>query len=111
MLFSGKRFAPGQHSSSGNLTMAHNRTFSLNIGWKALLKDAGLAPQHLLRKAGLPDDTFSRTERGLNIEEYIRFWRALEVETNDPAFPLPLVERVSAEIFDPRFSPHYAAPT
>ena len=81
--------------------MAHNRTFSLNIGWKALLKDAGLAPQHLLRKAGLPDDTFSRTERGLNIEEYIRFWRALEVETNDPAFPLPLVERVSAEIFDP----------
>lgn len=101
MLFSGKRFAPGQHSSSGNLTMAHNRTFSLNIGWKALLKDAGLAPQHLLRKAGLPDDTFSRTERGLNIEEYIRFWRALEVETNDPAFPLPLVEIVSAEIFDP----------
>jgi hypothetical protein len=52
-------------------------------------------------------DTFSRTERGLNIEEYIRFWRALEVETNDPAFPLPLVERVSAEIFDP---PLFAAP-
>lgn len=50
--------------------MAHNRTFSLNIGWKALLKDAGLEPQHLLRKAGLPDDTFSRTERGLNIEVY-----------------------------------------
>jgi hypothetical protein len=59
-------------------------------------------------QAGLPDDTFSRTERGLNIEEYIRFWRALEVETNDPAFPLPLVERALLKSLIRRRS---AAPT
>lgn len=81
--------------------MARNRTFSLNIGWKALLKDAGLQPGLVLRRAGLPDDVFSRPERGLTTEEYCRFWLALEKEANDASFPLRLVERVSADIFDP----------
>lgn len=40
--------------------MARNRTFSLNIGWRTLLKDVGLTPPDILRKAQLPDDTFSR---------------------------------------------------
>jgi hypothetical protein len=46
--------------------MARNRTFSLNIGWRALLKDAGLTPPDILRKAHLPDDIFSRVESGLD---------------------------------------------
>jgi transcriptional regulator with XRE-family HTH domain len=70
--------------------MARNRTFSLNIGWRTLLKDAGLTPEDILRRAGLPDDTFSRTERGLDTDEYIRLWHALEAGMNHPAFPLPL---------------------
>ncbi|WP_323883449.1 AraC family transcriptional regulator [Aeromonas caviae] len=81
--------------------MARNRTFSLNIGWKALIKDLGLTPEDILRRARLPDDTFSRTERGLETDEYIRLWYALEAGMNSPAFPLDLVERVSAEVFDP----------
>ncbi|MDV2902709.1 AraC family transcriptional regulator ligand-binding domain-containing protein [Phytobacter diazotrophicus] len=81
--------------------MARNRTFSLDIGWKTLLKDAGLQPEQILRKAGLPDDLFSRPDRRLDTDHYFRFWRALEREANDAAFPLRLVEHVSAEIFDP----------
>ncbi|ASQ15724.1 AraC family transcriptional regulator [Enterobacter cloacae] len=81
--------------------MARNRTFSLNIGWRTLLKDAGLTPPDILRKAHLPDDTFSRAESGLDTEEYIRLWHAIETGMNSPAFPLPLVEKVSAEVFDP----------
>ncbi|EOD1043548.1 TPA: AraC family transcriptional regulator ligand-binding domain-containing protein [Citrobacter farmeri] len=81
--------------------MARNRTFSLNIGWRALLKDAGLTPPDILRKAHLPDDTFSKAESGLDTEEYIRLWHAIETGMNSPAFPLPLVEKVSAEVFDP----------
>lgn len=81
--------------------MARNRTFSLNISWKTLLKDAGLHTEHVLRKAGLPDDLFSRPERGLDTDEYFRFWHALEMEANDAAFPLCLVERVTTEVFDP----------
>lgn len=53
--------------------MARNRTFSLNLRWRALLKDAGMEPEHLLRQAGLPDDTFSDINRGLTTDEYLRF--------------------------------------
>ncbi|MGU5952076.1 AraC family transcriptional regulator ligand-binding domain-containing protein [Klebsiella pneumoniae] len=81
--------------------MARNRTFSLNIGWRALLKDAGLTPPDILRKAHLPDETFSRAESGFDTEEYMRLWHAIETGMNSPAFPLPLVEKVSTEVFDP----------
>lgn len=81
--------------------MARNRTFSLNIGWRTLLKDAGLTPADILRKAHLPDDTFSRADSSLDTEEYIRLWHAIETEMNSPDFPLPLVDKVSAEVFDP----------
>ncbi len=81
--------------------MARNRTFSLNIGWRTLLKDVGLTPPDILRKARLPDDTFSKAESGLDTEEYVRLWHAIETGMNDPAFPLPLIEKVSAEVFDP----------
>lgn len=81
--------------------MARNRTFTLNIGWKTLLKDIGLKPEDILRRAHLPDDTFSRTGHGLDTDEYIRFWLALESCVKSPAFPLLLVEKVSAEVFDP----------
>jgi AraC-like DNA-binding protein len=81
--------------------MARNRTFSLNIGWRTLLKDVGLRPEDILRKARLPDDTFSGTERGLDTDEYTRLWLAMEAGINNPTFPLDLVEKVSAEVFDP----------
>ncbi|CAM6560380.1 HTH araC/xylS-type domain-containing protein [Escherichia coli] len=82
--------------------MAHNRTFSINIGWMALLKDIGIKPEDILRRAYLPEDTFSNPGHGsLNTDEYIRFWLALEDKTNNPAFPLPLVEKISADVFNP----------
>lgn len=81
--------------------MARNLTFSLDIGWRTLLKDFGLKPEHVLRKAGLPEDLFARVGRGLDTDEYFRFWRALELEAGDAMFPLHLLEMVSAEVFDP----------
>ncbi|MGK3224644.1 AraC family transcriptional regulator ligand-binding domain-containing protein [Enterobacter soli] len=55
----------------------------------------------ILRRARLPDDKYSRIERGLNTDEYIRLRHVLEAGMNNPAFPLPFVEKVSAEVFDP----------
>ncbi|RQZ38496.1 AraC family transcriptional regulator [Burkholderia sp. Bp9090] len=81
--------------------MARNLTFSLDIAWRTLLKDFGVQPDHVLRRARLPEDLFHRADRGLDTDEYFRFWRALELEANDPMFPLRLVEMVSAEVFDP----------
>ncbi len=81
--------------------MMQNKTFSVDIGWQALLKDFGLQPASVLRRAGLPEDLLSRGGHGLPTEDYFRFWRALEAEAGDVMFPLRIVEAVSAESFDP----------
>ena len=81
--------------------MTRNQTFSLDLGWPTLLKDLGIQPSHVLRRASLPDDLFSREEHGLTTDEYFRFWRALEAEAGDAMFPLRIVGKVSAEIFNP----------
>ena len=81
--------------------MTRHQSFSLNIGWNALLKDFGLQPTQVLRRAGLPEDLLAHDGQSLSSEAYFRFWRALEVEAADPLFPLRLVEAVSAEVFDP----------
>ncbi len=81
--------------------MTRNQTFSMNIGWKALLKDLGLRADYVLRRAGIPEDLFSRAEPGLVTADYFRFWCALEAEARDPMFSLRIVETVSVESFDP----------
>lgn len=81
--------------------MTRNQTFFLNIGWRTLLKDMGIRPEHVLRRAGLPEDTLSRVGDGLSTEAYFRFWRSLEAEAGHPLFPLKIVESVSTELFDP----------
>lgn len=81
--------------------MARNRFFSLDVGWQALLKDFGMRPGHVLRRAGLPEDLLSRGAQEISTEDYFRFWRSLEEEAADAMFPLRLVELVSAESFSP----------
>lgn len=81
--------------------IVQNKTFSVDIGWQALLKDLGLQPGHVLRRAGFPDDLLSRGGHGLSTEDYFRFWRALEAEAGDAMFPLRIVDALSAETFDP----------
>ena len=84
----------------GGLTM-QSKTFPIDIGWQALLKDLGLEPGNVLRRAGLPEDLLLRGRQGLTTEDYFRFWRALEAEAGDVTFPLRIVETLSAESFDP----------
>lgn len=81
--------------------MTHTKSFPLDIGWKALFKDFGLKPEHVLRRAGLPEDLFSRSEHGISTDEYFRFWLAMEAEAGDVMFPLRIVETVTAEAFSP----------
>ncbi len=81
--------------------MARKLTFSLDIGWRTLLKDFGLQPEHVLRRAGLPEDLLARPGHGLDTDGYFRFWHALEQEAGDTTFALHLVDKVSAEVFSP----------
>ncbi len=81
--------------------MTPRQTFTIDMAWLLLLKDLGVRPEHVLKKAALPEDLFSRPERGLTTAEYFRFWQSLEETLDNPRFPLLLVETVTAESFVP----------
>lgn len=81
--------------------MTPRTVFPVDAGWRPLLKDLGIAPGRLLRRAGLPEDLFAHPRSGLTTGEYFRFWESLEIEANDPLLPLRLVETIQAESFIP----------
>ena len=66
-----------------------------------MLKDAGLAPPDVLRRARLPEDLFAREHASLRTEEYFRLWDSMAQEANDPAFGLRVASKMSAEVFEP----------
>lgn len=81
--------------------MTRNRSFALDMGWRALLKDLGIRTDHVLRRAGLPADLLAHPDQALSTQEYFSFWRSLETEVGDPMFPLRIVDLVSTESFNP----------
>lgn len=81
--------------------MANPSTFPVDLGWKTLLKDLKIRPDHVLRRAELPADLFARPQAGLSTAEYFRFWKSVEAEYADPMFPIRIVEAVSTEVFVP----------
>ena len=81
--------------------MSSANVFTVNPGWRVLLNDLGLHPLEVLRKAGLPEDLFSRKDAVLDTAEYFRFWEALEESADDPLLPLRIGSAISVEAFDP----------
>ncbi len=81
--------------------MSSANVFTVNPGWRILLNDLGLHPLEVLRKAGLPEDLFSRKDAVLDTAEYFRFWKAIENSAGDPLLPLRIGSTISVESFDP----------
>lgn len=81
--------------------MTRSSTFPVDAGWRPLLKDLGIRSDTLLRRAGLPQELFTRPGNGLTTAEYFRFWECLQAEAGDPLLPLRLVEAIQAESFIP----------
>ena len=81
--------------------MTQAKTFPVEAGWQILLKDLGVLPADVLRRAGLPDDLLTRPQAGLSTDEYFSFWRSLEAAVGDPLFPIRLVEAITPEVFSP----------
>ncbi len=77
------------------------KLFLVEAGWATLMRDLGLRPADVLRRAGLPDDLLSRPQAGLDTAGYFRLWQALEEAVGDPLFPLRLVDALSTEVFSP----------
>jgi AraC-like DNA-binding protein len=81
--------------------MTQAKTFPVEAGWRTLLKDLGVKPADVMRRAGLPEDLLMRPQAGLSTDEYFSFWRSLEAAVDDPLFPLRLVEAITPEVFSP----------
>jgi len=78
------------------------KTFPVEAGWRTLLKDLGVKPADVMRRAGLPEDLLTRPQVvGLSTADYFSFWRSLEAAVGDPLFPLRLVDAITPEIFSP----------
>jgi len=81
--------------------MTQTKTFPVEAGWRTLLKDLGVKPADVMRRAGLPEDLLMRPQVGLSTADYFNFWRSLEAAVGDPLFPLRLVDAITPEIFSP----------
>lgn len=75
--------------------------FTLQRGWKLLIRDLGFNPADVLRLAELPADLFARTEVTLSAAEYFRLWQGLEQVAGTELLPLQIGQVLSVESFDP----------
>ncbi len=83
----------------GKMQTAKN--FQIAPGWRIILRDLGLNGSNICRRAGLPEDLFSRDGAFITTHEYFALWRAFEQEAKDPFLPLQIGSAITAEAFSP----------
>jgi AraC-like DNA-binding protein len=83
------------------MTIQAGPSYALDTNWRSLLKDLGVRPGNVLRRAGLADDLLHQPAVRLSPDDYYRFWDSLEAETGDPLFPIRLCEAIRSESFSP----------
>ena len=81
--------------------MNYAKDFKLSPSWRPILRELGLNPADLLRRAGLPEDLMARPEGRVDTPSYFALWRATEQLFADPALPIHVAERLTAEGFEP----------
>lgn len=76
-------------------------SYALDTTWRTVLKDLGVVPANVLRRAGLADDLLQHPSVRLAAEDYYKLWDSLEAESGDPLFPIRLCQAIRAESFSP----------
>ncbi|MEM8708570.1 MAG: AraC family transcriptional regulator ligand-binding domain-containing protein, partial [Actinomycetota bacterium] len=80
---------------------ATSHRYAVNPRWALMLRDLGLVPADVLRRAGLPRDLFQREGAWIEADEHFRLTDAIDEELGDPLLPLRLIDAMSFETFDP----------
>src|SRR4051812_7281810 len=75
--------------------------YALDTTWRTVLKDLGVKPANVLRRAGLPDDLLQQPSVRLPSEDYYRLWNGIEAEAADPLLPIKLCQLIRSESFSP----------
>lgn len=81
--------------------MRSSATYALSPGWRVLLRDLGVAPGPLLRRAGLAEDLLSHDGPRVAPAAYHALWEVLEHDAGDAALPVVIARALSVEAFDP----------
>ncbi|MEO0323357.1 MAG: AraC family transcriptional regulator ligand-binding domain-containing protein [Myxococcota bacterium] len=69
--------------------------------WRMLLHDVGVDEIAVLRRAGLPSETFRGDGTRISLDDFFALHEAVEEEAGDPEIPLRAGKAVSVELFDP----------
>ena len=75
--------------------------YALDTTWRTLLKDLGVAPADVLRRAGLADDLLQQPSVRLAPVDYYRLWDSIEAALAGAPLALCLCEAVRSESFSP----------
>ena len=75
--------------------------FTVPPGLGILLKDLGIQPTLVLRRAKLPLDVFEQDRTTLGTQAYFRLWQSIEAEAGEVELPLRIAEAITAESLDP----------
>ncbi len=70
-------------------------------GWALMIRDIGVNPDNVLRRAGLPKDLFTTSGQQITIEQFFALWEGIEAESDNALLlPLELGRVISLEAFD-----------
>jgi AraC-like DNA-binding protein len=81
--------------------MSDKKEVSLERGWAIILRDLGVQPENVLRRAQLPGDLLTRENVRVTVKDYFGLWNAVEAESADPTLPIRFAESISPEAFQP----------
>ncbi|QUR67719.1 helix-turn-helix domain-containing protein [Mycobacterium spongiae] len=90
------------------------QTYSVDPGWRVVLRDLRVEVAAVLRRAGLPPDLFGRGDARLTAEQFYTLWAALEQEYQDDTardVALAVARTVTAEAFAPPIFAGLCSPT
>jgi AraC-like DNA-binding protein len=82
----------------------HSQGYALDTTWRTLLRDMGILPSNVLRRAGLPDDLLQQPSARLAPEDYYRLWDSVEAETGDPLTAIRVCQAVRSSFSPPLFA-------
>lgn len=86
---------------AGEADMTSTKPVAVDRGWLLIIRDLGVQPGDVLRRAQLPEGLLTQESNWLSTEEYFRLWGALEQEAGDVVLPLRIGELLSPEAFHP----------
>ncbi|MGI9390186.1 MAG: AraC family transcriptional regulator ligand-binding domain-containing protein [Boseongicola sp.] len=86
------------------------RSFTVDLGWAALMNALKLRATDVLRAAELPEDLFARTRPTLSADKFTSLWDALATAMETDAPGLTIGRAVTAEMFSPPLFAAFCSP-